>query len=82
MSPKTAIELFKKAANSAQLTDKEVRNIIKYLSVEDTTDDDIQRTHELAKSKGWEVLCEHANESPLVCPCPPCCGCRSYGHCQ
>lgn len=29
---------------------------------------------------GWEHLCEHANEVPNVCPCPPTCGCRYY-HC-
>ncbi len=27
---------------------------------------------------GWELLCEHANEVPNVCPCPPDCGCRYY----
>lgn len=30
---------------------------------------------------GWEILCTHANEVPLHCPCPPTCGCRYY-HCK
>lgn len=27
---------------------------------------------------GWEMLCEHANEVPNVCPCPSTCGCKYY----
>lgn len=30
-------------------------------------------------SRGWEFFCEHANEMPKVCPCPPSCGCHYYG---
>lgn len=29
----------------------------------------------------WEFFCEHANENPNVCPCPPTCGCRHF-HCK
>lgn len=30
---------------------------------------------------GWEMLCEHANDVPKVCPCKPYCGCKYY-HCR
>jgi hypothetical protein len=25
------------------------------------------------------MYCEHANECPVVCPCPPECGCHKWG---
>lgn len=31
--------------------------------------------------KGWEMFCDHANEVPNVCPCPPQCGCKNT-HCR
>jgi 3-deoxy-D-arabino-heptulosonate 7-phosphate (DAHP) synthase len=34
-----------------------------------------------APQPGWEFFCEHANEVPVVCPCPPTCGCRQ-AHCH
>lgn len=36
--------------------------------------------HDSTPKPGWEMLCEHANEVPNICPCPPTCGCRSF-HC-
>jgi len=57
------LALFQQAARDESLTDREVRNIVRYISAEPLTERDMQRTRELAKKYGWEA-------DPLPVPSP------------
>lgn len=46
-------ELFRSAALDNSLTDREVRNIVRYISLEPLSERDIARTKELAERFGW-----------------------------
>lgn len=52
---RSLMALFKEAAVDPNLTDKEVRNIVRYLSADPIDRRDIQRTRELAEQFGWTL---------------------------
>ncbi len=51
----TLMGLFKQAASDDTLTDREVRNIVRYLSADPINDRDIQRTMDLTERYGWKL---------------------------